>query len=107
MKEIIRMCARHRQTMLFSATMTDEVPQAPSVEEGRREEKGWLSSGEGDENPLAPPGRAALEQQGRPRSCRFWSSSLWGALSLGRAEWGRAEELPSPFGRSRIWLRFL
>lgn len=25
MKEVIRMCSHHRQTMLFSATMTDEV----------------------------------------------------------------------------------
>ncbi|XP_066481521.1 probable ATP-dependent RNA helicase DDX27 [Tiliqua scincoides] len=31
MKEIIRLCARHRQTMLFSATMTDEVADLASV----------------------------------------------------------------------------
>lgn len=31
MKEIIRLCARNRQTMLFSATMTDQV--------GRRKRK--------------------------------------------------------------------
>lgn len=31
MKEIIRLCARHRQTMLFSATMTDQVADLASV----------------------------------------------------------------------------
>lgn len=29
MKEVIRLCARQRQTMLFSATMTEEVRKTP------------------------------------------------------------------------------
>lgn len=79
MKEIIRMCARHRQTMLFSATMTDEVPQAPGMEEGKRGEVGCPVGGR---EPLALPDRAALEQQKEALFLSHLEESLfWGAVS--------------------------
>lgn len=60
MKEIIRLCARHRQTMLFSATMTDEVVRWVGQEVGKGTRKPLQCWGRGGQNcweglPPVPP----------------------------------------------------
>lgn len=98
MKEIIRMCARHRQTMLFSATMTDEVPQAPGREEGRRGEV-RCSVGGGE----------SLAWQGCPGAAGVLVPVISEGEPWGHYSWEgvMAEEPSFPFVRSRIWLRCL